>query len=65
MKCIQCDGSGLKDQNNVCPVCEGFGGIQSSQLGEANEVSEAVEKEVNEVVKPKRKSLISKFKSKK
>lgn len=65
MKCIECAGSGLKDQNNVCPICEGFGSIQSHQLGEPNEVSEAVEAEVNKVEKPKRKSLISKFKSKK
>lgn len=66
MKCIECQGTGLKDQNNVCVICEGFGFIESHQL--PNEI-EYVEEDIEDVEvvapKPKKKSLISKFKPKK
>lgn len=77
MKCIQCDGSGLKNQNKVCEVCNGFGetgivhtitekDIEVNELEGQVEVGDEVLIPEEEVIeKPKRKSIVSKFKSKK
>lgn len=56
MICEKCEGSGLLNQHNVCSDCNGIGKIG---------VDSPIEEVPVEIVKPKRKSLISKFKSKK
>ncbi len=62
MKCINCQGTGLKDLNNVCSECNGFGVSKDSISSSRPEVDVVINKEIE---KPKvKKSLISKFKSK-
>lgn len=56
MICKQCEGSGLLNQHNVCSDCNGIGKIGVDEHSEEVPV---------EIIKPKRKPLISKFKSKK
>lgn len=76
MECIECAGSGLKNQNKVCEVCNGFGkigiihtitkeDIEVNKLEGQVEVGDEVLIPEEVIEKPKRKSIISKFKSKK
>lgn len=60
MKCIECQGTGLKDQNNICPVCEGFGGIEAEQLGESLGTPDIEATE--DVAQPKVKKVVKKLK---
>jgi DnaJ-class molecular chaperone len=51
MICNECRGTGLKDQNNICPACKGFGVIEGVE--EAPEA--VVEAPVKEIKKAKKK----------
>ena len=47
MKCITCDGTGLYDDNRVCPVCKGFGiFVDAEPIEESTEVKAEVKKVV-------------------
>lgn len=66
MKCIECQGSGLKDQNRVCEHCNGFGetGIvhkvskdDIKANGLEGKVEEGEEILIPDKVKPKKKVI--------
>jgi DnaJ-class molecular chaperone len=52
MKCEDCQGTGLENENKVCPNCDGFGKIGEDEVELPAKFEKIVKEKVIKVIKP-------------